>query len=84
MIGVAEFLSQIYPPPPTRTHTIIGATGFLGSQCVALLLKRGYIVHGTVRSLKKEKVAHLKSLPGASIRLKLFKADLLVRNRMAK
>jgi len=35
-------------------------------------------VHGTVRDPNKESsVGHLKALPGASERLKLFAADLL-------
>ena len=38
----------------------------------------GHTVHGTVRDPNKESsVGHLKALPGANERLKLFAADLL-------
>jgi len=57
---------------------VTGASGFLASHIVEQLLSRGYHVHGTVRDpTDPKKVAHLTSLPGASERLTLFKADLL-------
>lgn len=55
---------------------VSGGSGFLGSWCVQVLLARGYTVHTTVRSA--EKAAFLKSIPGASERLKVFAGvDLL-------
>ncbi|GFH27650.1 heme peroxidase-related protein, partial [Haematococcus lacustris] len=42
------------------------------------LLAAGHTVHATVRNPGHEgSVAHLKALPGAEQRLRLFKADLL-------
>lgn len=60
---------------------VTGATGFIGSEVVKVLLDRGYIVHGTVRNPDDTaKVAPLLELVGASDRLRLFKADLLDRS----
>jgi dihydroflavonol-4-reductase len=60
---------------------VTGATGFIGSEIVKVLLDRGYIVHGTVRNPDNTaKVAPLLELDGASDRLRLFKADLLDRS----
>jgi NADPH:quinone reductase-like Zn-dependent oxidoreductase len=56
-----------------QTICVTGASGFIASHCVQQLLATGYTVHGTVRSLTNpNKVAHLKALPGAADRLKLF------------
>jgi len=39
---------------------VTGATGFVASNCIKLLLQRGYMVRGTVRSLaNKEKYQFL-------------------------
>uniref|UniRef100_A0A7S0RBV1 Flavanone 4-reductase n=1 Tax=Pyramimonas obovata TaxID=1411642 RepID=A0A7S0RBV1_9CHLO len=52
---------------------VTGASGFIASHIVAQLLQKGYEVHGTVRTLDDEsKTQHLRSLPGAESRLKLF------------
>nr|GME06826.1 cinnamoyl-CoA reductase 1-like [Ipomoea batatas] len=60
---------------------VTGASGFIASWLVKLLLRRGYTVHATVRSLKDpNKVAHLLALDGAKERLHLFEADLLEEN----
>jgi cinnamoyl-CoA reductase len=63
--------------PSSGTFCVTGATGYISSYVVKLLLQRGYSVHGTTRSTAPEKVEHLTSLPGAAERLKLFEADLL-------
>ncbi|XVF34098.1 hypothetical protein REPUB_Repub18cG0028100 [Reevesia pubescens] len=57
------------------TYCVTGATGYIGSWLVKLLLERGYKVHATVRN--PEKAIHLLSLWTGCDRLRLFKADLL-------
>eukprot|EP00250_Pteridium_aquilinum_P019005 c24250_g2_i1 orf=42-1013(+) len=57
---------------------VTGASGFIASWLVKLLLERGYTVRASVRDPGNVvKTAHLKALPKANERLKLFKADLL-------
>ncbi|XP_024535998.1 cinnamoyl-CoA reductase 2-like [Selaginella moellendorffii] len=57
---------------------VTGAGGFIASWIVKQLLEKGYTVHGTVRDPSNNaKCGHLKQLPGAGERLKLFKADVL-------
>ncbi|XP_050387745.1 phenylacetaldehyde reductase-like [Argentina anserina] len=57
---------------------VTGASGYIASWLVKLLLQRGYIVKATVRDLNNpKKTEHLLSLDGAKQRLHLFKADLL-------
>ncbi|CAN4110312.1 unnamed protein product [Withania somnifera] len=57
---------------------VTGASGFIASWLVKLLLQRGYTVNATVRNLNDtSKVSHLLSLDGANERLHLFKAELL-------
>lgn len=49
---------------------VSGATGYIGSHVISELLKRGYQVVGTVRSLaNKEKQAFLFEFPHAKERL---------------
>jgi dihydroflavonol-4-reductase len=63
---------------------VTGATGFIGSEVVKVLLDRGYMVHGTVRDPENEaKVAPLLNLEGASDRLELVRADLLTGDGFA-
>lgn len=59
---------------------VTGANGFLASHIIAQLLADfpEVTIRGTVRDPENAaKVAHLKSLPGASERLSLVKADVL-------
>jgi len=56
---------------------VTGGTGFLATELIAQLLKRGYRVRTTVRSLANKNVACLQALPGASLSLELHEADLL-------
>ncbi|XP_020549363.1 tetraketide alpha-pyrone reductase 1-like isoform X1 [Sesamum indicum] len=56
---------------------VTGASGFIASWLVKLLLQRGYIVKATVRNLNDpKKVVHLKGLEGADERLHLVQANL--------
>ncbi|XP_076940834.1 phenylacetaldehyde reductase-like [Bidens hawaiensis] len=58
---------------------VTGASGFIASWLVKLLLDHGYTVHATVRSLDDpKKIEHLLALDGAKERLSLFEANLSV------
>ncbi|XP_016510168.1 dihydroflavonol 4-reductase-like isoform X1 [Nicotiana tabacum] len=62
-----------------KSYCVTGGSGFIGSWLVRSLLQMGCKVHATVRHLVltfSEKSSHLLKLPGASERLRLFKADL--------
>ncbi|GJX28959.1 cinnamoyl-CoA reductase 1-like protein isoform X2 [Tanacetum coccineum] len=83
--------SLLLPKCPTPTLTgfgamngegkvvsVTGASGFIASWLVKLLLARGYTVHATVRSLDDPtKTEHLLALDGAKERLSLFEANLM-------
>ncbi|PON74262.1 NAD(P)-binding domain containing protein [Parasponia andersonii] len=57
---------------------VTGASGYVASYLVKLLLQRGYTVKASVRDTNDpKKTEHLLSLDGAKERLHLFKADLL-------
>ncbi|VVA90398.1 unnamed protein product [Arabis nemorensis] len=57
---------------------VTGASGYIASWIVKLLLLRGYTVNATVREPNdQKKTDHLLALEGAKERLKLFKANLL-------
>ncbi|KAI4306724.1 hypothetical protein L6164_029978 [Bauhinia variegata] len=57
---------------------VTGASGYIASWLVKLLLHRGYTVKASVRDPNDpEKVEHLLQLDGAKDRLHLFKANLL-------
>ncbi|XP_076883826.1 phenylacetaldehyde reductase-like [Bidens hawaiensis] len=58
---------------------VTGASGYIASWLVKLLLNRGYTVHATVRSLDDpKKTEHLLAFDGAKERLLLFEANLSV------
>ncbi|KAM1157997.1 hypothetical protein ACFX1X_028854 [Malus domestica] len=62
----------------TKTVCVTGASGYIASWLVKLLLQKGYTVKGTVRDPNDpKKTEHLLSLDGAKERLHLLKADLL-------
>ncbi|PON55947.1 NAD(P)-binding domain containing protein [Trema orientale] len=56
------------------TYCVTGATGYVGSWLVKILLQRGFRVHATVRD--PAKCLHLLSMWTGSDRLRLFRADL--------
>ncbi|KAK2641164.1 hypothetical protein Ddye_022927 [Dipteronia dyeriana] len=57
---------------------VTGASGYIATWIVKLLLARGYTVKATVRDPNNpQKTEHLHALDGASERLQLFKANLL-------
>ncbi|KAK3038786.1 hypothetical protein RJ639_027373 [Escallonia herrerae] len=57
---------------------VTGASGYIASWLVKLLLDRGYTVKATVRSLNDpKKTEHLLALGGAKERLHLFEANLV-------
>ncbi|XP_021772104.1 cinnamoyl-CoA reductase 1-like [Chenopodium quinoa] len=61
-----------------KTVCVTGASGYIASWLVKLLLHRGYSVNATVRDLNDpKKVEHLRSLDGAKDRLHLFTVNLL-------
>lgn len=57
---------------------VTGASGYIGGHCVVDLLRRGYRVRGTIRSLSKRSgVERLAALvPGSQGRLEVVEADL--------
>jgi dihydroflavonol-4-reductase len=57
---------------------VTGASGYIASHVINELLRRGYAVVGTVRSLaNKDKYSFLYDLPQAKEMLELREADLL-------
>ncbi|XP_042979675.1 phenylacetaldehyde reductase-like isoform X2 [Carya illinoinensis] len=57
---------------------VTGASGYIASWLVKLLLQRGYTVNASVRDPNDpKKTEHLLMLDGAKERLHLFKADIL-------
>ncbi|XP_058077513.1 phenylacetaldehyde reductase-like [Magnolia sinica] len=57
---------------------VTGASGYIASWLVKLLLDRGYSINATVRDPNDpKKIEHLLALDGAKERLHLFKANLL-------
>ncbi|XP_071739572.1 uncharacterized protein [Rutidosis leptorrhynchoides] len=80
----AESLGVMFTPLDHRKMSgegkvvcVTGASGFIASWLVKLLLHRCYTVHATVRSLDDpKKTEHLLALDGAKERLSLFEANL--------
>ncbi len=70
----------------TKPVLVTGATGYLASWVVKLLLGDGFTVHGTVRDLKrKEKYEHLLEIArNSNGKLNLFEADLLKKGSFEK
>ncbi|KAM1064515.1 hypothetical protein EV1_028280 [Malus domestica] len=63
----------------TKLVCVTGASGYVASWLVKLLLRRGYTVKATVRDPSDpKKTEHLLSLDGAKERLHLFKADKII------
>ncbi|XP_062118185.1 cinnamoyl-CoA reductase CAD2-like [Humulus lupulus] len=57
---------------------VTGASGYIASWLVKLLLNQGYTVNASVRDPNDpQKTAHLVALDGAKERLHLFKANLM-------
>lgn len=61
------------------TVLVTGGTGYVGGWCIVELLKRGYSVRTTVRSLAKEKAvrAAISAMTDPGDRLEVVAADLL-------
>ncbi|KAG8051753.1 hypothetical protein GUJ93_ZPchr0001g29342 [Zizania palustris] len=63
---------------PGKLACVTGASGYIASWIVKLLLDRGYTVRATVRNTADpKKTQHLRALDGAKDRLNLFEANLL-------
>lgn len=61
----------------SKSVLVSGASGFIASHAVEMLLRDGVTVKGTVRDPSdRTKVAHLTAMPGAAERLTLVAADL--------
>ncbi|TQE01836.1 hypothetical protein C1H46_012460 [Malus baccata] len=61
-----------------KVACVTGASGYIASWLVKLLLQRGYTVKASVRDPNDPgKTEHLHALDGAQDRLQLFKANLL-------
>ncbi|KAI3687815.1 hypothetical protein L1987_81518 [Smallanthus sonchifolius] len=70
--------SQVEEGKKNTVVCVTGASGYIASWLVKLLLHRGYTVKATVRDLNDpKKTNHLLALDGAKERLHLFEADLL-------
>ncbi|GJN13014.1 hypothetical protein PR202_ga31347 [Eleusine coracana subsp. coracana] len=71
-------MSSAAAPGAGKVMCVTGASGYIASWIVKLLLARGYTVRATVRdTADPKKTLHLRALDGAKDRLHLFKANLL-------
>lgn len=71
-------MEQVSDSRESKKVCVTGASGFIASWLVKLLLQRGYTVNATVRNLNDPtKTEHLLALDGAEKRLHLFEANLL-------
>jgi nucleoside-diphosphate-sugar epimerase len=63
----------------SRTVCLTGASGFLGTHVLKLLLEQGYTIHATTTSIERHGARLNGLVPQATAegRLKLFEADLL-------
>lgn len=61
----------------TQPVCVTGASGFIATHLVGMLLERGYRVRGTVRDASSDRYGFLRALPAAAERLELVTADLL-------
>ncbi|KAL6646542.1 hypothetical protein ACP70R_018150 [Stipagrostis hirtigluma subsp. patula] len=85
-MGVGSVDSTVNNFASGHGHTVCvtGASGFIASWLVKLLLEKGYTVRGTVRNPDDDaKNAHLRALDGAAERLALVRADLLEKESLA-
>jgi nucleoside-diphosphate-sugar epimerase len=65
-------------PGTGKLVCVTGASGYIASWLVRLLLARGYTVRATIRDTSDpKKTLHLRALDGANERLHLFEANLL-------
>jgi nucleoside-diphosphate-sugar epimerase len=62
------------PITPGSLVLVTGASGYLATALIDLLVREGHRVRGTVRDLKADKVTHVKQFPD----VELFEADLTV------
>uniref|UniRef100_A0A0A9CIN4 NAD-dependent epimerase/dehydratase domain-containing protein n=1 Tax=Arundo donax TaxID=35708 RepID=A0A0A9CIN4_ARUDO len=71
-------MASVAAPGMGKVVCVTGASGYIASWVVKLLLARGYTVRATVRDIADpKKTLHLRALDGAKDRLQLFKANLL-------
>ncbi|KAL2940746.1 Tetraketide alpha-pyrone reductase 1 [Bienertia sinuspersici] len=73
-----EKMSEQLTEKSMKVVCVTGASGYIASWILKLLLDRGYTVHATVRNPNDQaKTEHLFNLEGAKERLHLYKADLM-------
>jgi nucleoside-diphosphate-sugar epimerase len=71
-------LTEVENSQKPSLFCVTGATSFISGAIISRLLTAGHTVHATCRDPDNvDPISHLLALPGASERLKLFKADLL-------
>ncbi|MBW7458386.1 NAD-dependent epimerase/dehydratase family protein, partial [Paenibacillus sepulcri] len=75
---LAEEAANTSPNEPVETVLVTGGSGFVASWCIVELLRRGYAVRATVRSLTKEQSvrAAISAAVDPGNRLGFYAADL--------